>query len=427
MPLLILAVTYAVIALGRVPLFRIDRTGAAVIGAIAMVVAGGLPFDDAVRAVDARTLVLLFGMMVLVAHLRLSGFFSLLAHFVATRLGDPVALLAAIIWTSGVLSALFVNDTICLVFTPIVIATVRLQGRNPVPFLVALATASNIGSVATITGNPQNMLIGTVSGISYAAFSRALTPVAAAGLALDTLVIWAIWRRQLGTSSVQAPARNVSPAADHWPLTTADWPVITSPARRVIQPVVHKTMLVKTVCVAAAMLAGFLAGFDPALVAACGAALLLVTRRVKPQRVYRQIDWDLLVLFVGLFVVVEGARYAGLSDRLFAWLAPLGIQTIGGLSVTTAVLCNLMSNVPGVMLLAHVIPGLPDPQTSWLTLAMASTLAGNLTLVGSIANVIVAESARRHGVRLTFTDHLRVGIPITAITIATGALMLAAR
>ena len=185
-------------------------------------------------------------------------------------------------------------------------------------------------------------------------------------------------------------------------------------------------MLWKTLTVAAGMLAGFFAGFDTALVAACGAAVLLVTRRVKPQRVYRQVDWDLLVLFVGLFVVVEGARHAGLSDRLFTLLAPLGIHTVAGLSATAAILSNAISNVPAVMLLAHLVPSLPDPATSWLTLAMASTLAGNLTLVGSIANVIVAESARRQGVTLTFREHLRIGVPITIATIGIGVVMLLA-
>jgi Na+/H+ antiporter NhaD/arsenite permease-like protein len=429
-PLLILTLTYAVLALGRVPWFRIDRTGAAIIGAIAMVAAGGLPFDEAVRAIDARTIVLLFGMMVLVAHLRLSGFFSLLAHHVAIHLTHPVALLAAVIWTSGVLSALFVNDTICLVFTPIVIASARQQRRDAVPYLVALATASNIGSVATITGNPQNMLIGTVSGISYASFAGALGPVAVLGLAIDTVLIWAIWRRRLAAQPNPVatgdcpPATGERAAADGERLVApGDGPLTTS-IGIVHTPTVHRAMLWKTLAVAAGMLAGFLAGFDTALVAACGAAVLLVTRRVKPQRVYRQVDWDLLVLFIGLFVVVEGARHAGLSDRLFALLTPLGIDTVAGLSATAAILSNAISNVPAVMLLAHVVPSLPDARTSWLTLAMASTLAGNLTLVASIANVIVAESARRQGVTLTFREHARIGVPVTVATIAIGVAML---
>jgi Na+/H+ antiporter NhaD/arsenite permease-like protein len=178
--------------------------------------------------------------------------------------------------------------------------------------------------------------------------------------------------------------------------------------------------MIKALVVAAGMFAAFLAGYDSALVAAAGAAALLVTRRVKPARVYRQVDWDLLVLFVGLFVVVAGARHAGLSDDVFALLRPLGIDTVAGLSIVTAFLSNVISNVPTVMLFAHVMPSFPNPRSAWLTLAMSSTLAGNLTLVGSIANLIVVESARKEGVVLTFWDYLKVGVPVTAVTIAIG-------
>ena len=391
---LVLAGTYAVIAIGRVPVLRIDRTGAAIIGAILMVVIGGLPFDAAVAGIDARTIVLLYGMMVLVAHLRMAGFFGLLAQSVATRISSPSVLLVAVVFAAGILSALFVNDTICLVFAPIVVEAARLTRRSPVPLLLGVATGSNIGSVATITGNPQNILIGTMSRISYLDFARHLTPVALIGLALDALVLIVIFRREL--------------SAGH------------GPAPHVHDVRVHKPLMIKALIVAAGMFAAFLAGYDSALVAAAGAAALLVTRRVKPERVYRQVDWDLLVLFVGLFVVVAGARHAGLSDDVFALLRPLGIDTIAGLSLVTAFLSNVISNVPTVMLFAHVMPSFPNPRSAWLTLAMSSTLAGNLTLVGSIANLIVVESARKEGVVLTFWDYLKVGVPVTAVTIAIG-------
>ena len=391
---LVLAGTYAVIAIGRVPVLRIDRTGAAIIGAILMVVIGGLPFDAAVAGIDARTIVLLYGMMVLVAHLRMAGFFGLLAQSVATRISSPSVLLVAVVFAAGILSALFVNDTICLVFAPIVVEAARLTRRSPVPLLLGVATGSNIGSVATITGNPQNILIGTMSRISYLDFARHLIPVALIGLALDALVLIVIFRRELSAGD--------------------------GPAPHVHDVRVHKPLMIKALIVAAGMFAAFLAGYDSALVAAAGAAALLVTRRVKPERVYRQVDWDLLVLFVGLFVVVAGARHAGLSDDVFALLRPLGIDTVAGLSIVTAFLSNVISNVPTVMLFAHVMPSFPNPRSAWLTLAMSSTLAGNLTLVGSIANLIVVESARKEGVVLTFWDYLKVGVPVTAVTIAIG-------
>jgi Na+/H+ antiporter NhaD/arsenite permease-like protein len=183
---------------------------------------------------------------------------------------------------------------------------------------------------------------------------------------------------------------------------------------------VHRPLLVKALSVAAGMFIALLAGAPSAIVAAAGAATLLLTRRVKPERVYRQIDWDLLVLFVGLFVLMEGARQAGLTDDLFTALRPLGIGTVHGLTIVAAVLSNLISNVPAVMLFTHVVPALPDPRRGWLTLAMASTLAGNLTIVGSIANLIVVESARRHGIRISFWEYLKVGVPITIATLAVG-------
>jgi Na+/H+ antiporter NhaD/arsenite permease-like protein len=395
---LIFLATYAVVALGRAPGLRVDRTGAAVVGAILMVVTGAISFDNAVRAVDFRTLVLLFGMMVLVAHLRLAGGFAALVTIVGERIAHPLALLVALVLTAGALSALFVNDTVCLVFTPMVIDLAESRGHRPMPYLLALATASNIGSVATITGNPQNMLIGTVSGLSFGAFASALAPIAAVGLAIDAVIIWIVFRHELHALSSDQPEAE--------------------------RPKPHGPVLIKAVIVAAAMLAGFLAGYDTALVAAAGAAALLITRRVSPRKVYAAIDWDLLMLFAGLFVVVGAAERAGIDRRLFDVLAPLGLRTVAGLSATAAVLSNAVSNVPAVMLFARFVPNLPDPQRAWLVLAMASTLAGNLTILGSIANLIVVEGARRRSVTIGFWDYAKVGLPITLATLALGTWWL---
>lgn len=367
-----------------------------------MVVTGVLSFDDAVRAVDFRTLVLLFGMMVLVAHLRLAGGLAALVRFVSRRVHHPLPLLVALVVMAGALSALFVNDTICLVFAPIVIDVAEARRHRPLPYLLALATASNIGSVATMTGNPQNMLIGTLSGISFRQFSAELAPVAIVGLVIDALVIWVLFRPQLHT------------------LSTDD---IEIP--RDIPP--HGPVLVKAIVVAVGMLAGFLAGYDTALVAAAGAAVLLLTRRVAPKKIYTAIDWDLLMLFAGLFVVVGGAERAGIDRRLFNALAPLGLHTVAGLSATAAVLSNAVSNVPAVMLFTRLVPSLPDPHKAWLALAMASTLAGNLTILGSIANLIVVEGARRRSVTIGFWDYARVGVPITIATLAFGVWWLAGK
>jgi Na+/H+ antiporter NhaD/arsenite permease-like protein len=397
-PALIFLLTYVAVAIGRLPWLRIDRTGAAVIGAILMVVVGGLSLQAAYNAVDYRTLLLLFGMMVLVADLQRSGVFNALARWTVRRTSHPTVLVAAIVIASGILAAFFVNDTICLVFTPVVLELAAARGLSPVPLLIALATGANIGSVATMTGNPQNMLIGSVSRIGYATFLAHLGPIAAVALVIDVLVICAVFRRALVAGR---PADGAIPAG-----------------------AVDGGMAAKALIVTAGVLVGFLAGFEPALVALGGAAVLLVSRRVDPQEVYREIDWGLLMLFIGLFVVIGGIERIGLDQRLFAGLQPIGIDTVAGLSIAAALLSNLVSNVPAVMLFTRLVPALPNPHTAWLTLAMASTLAGNLTIVGSIANLIVAEGAARRGVHLTFMDYLRAGVPITVVSITIGVLLL---
>jgi Na+/H+ antiporter NhaD/arsenite permease-like protein len=270
---------------------------------------------------------------------------------------------------------------------------------NPLPPLLALATGSNVGSVATITGNPQNMLIGSLSRISFVHFVSVLGPVALVGLLIDVLVIAVVYRGRYH-ETVQV-----------------DEPIVIVDRR--LRPA-QAAMLAKTVVVAALMLAGFVAGFDTALVAAGGGAVLLVTRRVKPEKIWRRIDWDLLVLFVGLFVIVRGAEQAGLDRRFFDLLRPVGLETAWGLSLVAALLSNLISNVPSVMLFSRFVPTLPNPTTGWLTLAMASTLAGNLTILGSIANLIVVEGARKRGVTVGFGEYLRVGVPVTLATLAFG-------
>lgn len=366
-----------------------------------MVVTGAIDFDGAVSAVNARTIVLLFSMMILVAHLRLAGALNAAAHAVNARVNHPAALLVLLVFASGALSALFVNDTVCLVFTPLVLDLVAERKLRPLPFLLALATASNIGSAATITGNPQNMLIGSMSGISFGRFAAVLAPVALVGLALDAAFLCLLFRRDL------QPEPRVFRKPDV--------------AR------VHPQMLRKSVIVALLVLGGFLAGFDTALVAAAGVAVLLITRRVRPAKVYAAIDWDLLMLFIGMFVIVGAGERAGFDARIFNWLAPLGVTTLSGLSMTAAIVGNVVSNVPAVMLFTRIVPHLPHPDVSWLALAMSSTLSGNLTVLGSIANLIVVEGARRRGVQITFADYARVGVPLTIVTLALGVGWLALR
>lgn len=388
--------SYIVFALGRFPGMKIDRPGAAIIGAVLMFAIGALRPADALRYVDLGTIVLLFSMMLVVAYLHLAGFFDWVTDLTVTQL-KPHHLLPTVIFLSGFFSAFFVNDIICLVMVPFVLNATRRMGVKPMPYLLAVATAANIGSTATITGNPQNILIGSFSGIGYREFVRHLGPVALAGLLLDWLVLWFVFSR----AGFHDERVDLVPAPAH----------------------VDRRGLLKPGLVAMMVLAGFLAGFPPPLVAAVGGAAMLITRTREPRLVYDEVDWGLLVFFVGLFLIVGAAENAGLTGYLLGFSERLNLQHLGVFTVVTAALSNLLSNVPAVMLLKSLIPRFANPHTGWLTLAMASTLAGNLTITGSIANIIVVERSREE-VNITFGDYFRIGLPVTVLTLLFGWLWL---
>jgi Na+/H+ antiporter NhaD/arsenite permease-like protein len=370
----------------------------AIIGATLMVVTGVLPWNDAVHAVDAHTVVLLFGMMIVAAYLRLSGFFDLVTMRAMRRARTPRGLLIAVIAAAGGLSALFVNDVVCMVLAPLILSMTRRLAVPPVPYLVALATAANVGSVATLTGNPQNMLVGSFSDVTYRGFLLRQAPIALVGLVCVFAVVWLVYRHDI-------------------PRLFADG----NPTDRVV---VLYPLMVKTVAVVAVMLVAFLAGVPIALVAIAGAAYTLLTRRIKPEKVYREINWQLLVLFVGLFVLTGGIEKSGLAGDLMAGASAIGLWRPAMLTMATAVLSNVVSNVPAVLLFKPVIPSFGEPARAWLILAMASTLAGNLTILGSVANLIVVETAREARVEIGFLEYCRVGVPLTIVTLIFGWLVL---
>jgi Na+/H+ antiporter NhaD/arsenite permease-like protein len=389
--LVIFAGTYFVIAVGKFPGYRLDRAGAALLGAALMVGLSVLPIEAAYRAIDFKTITLLLGMMILVANLKLSGFFRLVNGLFIRRAGHPIVLLVAVVLVCGFFSAFLVNDTICLIMTPIVAELVILLKRNPMPYLLAIPMASNVGSTATITGNPQNMIIGSLSHIPYGSFAAALSPVAAVGLVLTMLLIVAVYRDEfLHSMRLELPRARTTRY--------------------------HGPLVIKSVLVATAMMALFFAGLPVAEVAIVGGALLLFTRRVKADKVYFEIDWPLLLMFVGLFVVVAGLEQALLVPGATTAIGWLHLQSAPVLVAVTAVLSNLVSNVPAVLLLKPFVAGLQDPQRAWLLIAMASTLAGNLTLVGSIANLIVAQRAGRYGVVIGFWPYFKIGMPLTFLS-----------
>ncbi|HUF77415.1 MAG TPA: anion transporter [Thermoanaerobaculia bacterium] len=397
----VIVLTLIGVAVGRYPGVRMNRATIALVGAVALVALGVIAPEEAARAVDLQTLGLLFGMMVINANLRLAGFFRLAAARLALRAHSPRALLAGLVATSGVLSALFLNDTVVLALTPLVIEVTAAARLRPVPFLVGIAAAANVGSVATLVGNPQNMLIGVSSGIPFLTFSAALAPVALVGLGAVWAMIALVYRRDLAWREVpEAPAVKV----------------------RAFRP-----LLIKGSVAGALLLGALLAGVPPALAALGAASILLVTRRIKPERVFREIDWSLLVFFAGLFVVTGAVGSGGYGGRAYESLRPWLEGNLAGFAAAAAVLSNLVSNVPAVLLLRPMIGTLADPERSWLALAMATTLAGNLTLLGSVANLLVAELAAARRVRLGFVEYLKAGVPITLLTLAWGVAWLSLR
>jgi Na+/H+ antiporter NhaD/arsenite permease-like protein len=394
----IFAATYLVMAIGKLPGFTLDRAGAALLGASLMVAAGVLSLDEALRAIDFATLALLLGMMIVVGNLRLSGFFRLINNWVVRRARHPLLLLSAVVATSGFFSAFLVNDAICLVLTPLVLDVVMRLKRRPAPYLLAIAMASNIGSTATITGNPQNILIGGFSRIPYLAFAAHLAPIAAIGLALAFLLIALLYPSEFWTRE----RLRGTPLPAH----------------------AHRPLAVKAVVIALALMAGFFAGQPPAKLAIIAGGFSLLTRAVKSRKIYGEIDWPLLLMFAGLFAVVAGFEKAVLSPPLVAELTHGRLDHTGNLSVATALLSNLVSNVPAVLILKPFIARLADPSRAWLVVAMASTLAGNLTILGSVANLIVVQWARLRGVTVGFWEYFRVGAPLTALTILVGVWWL---
>ncbi|WP_192180081.1 anion transporter [Mesorhizobium amorphae] len=397
--LLILVLTYAGVAVGRIPGLRLDRAGIALLGGAAMIAVGALSMEDAYRAINFDTITLLLGMMIVVAHLKVSGAFRALGGFAIEHAHAPFMLLVILTLLTGVLSAFLVNDAICLVMAPIVVHVTRVINRNPIPYLIATATASNCGSVATITGNPQNMVIGALSGISYPAFSAALAPVALFGLVVVIVIVRMVYRAEFARTAELTP--------------------------EVYRGRMLPGQVLKAAVVCIGLAIAFFAGVPVAKAALIGGAILLLTRAIKPARIYREIDGPLLFMFAGLFIVVAGAEKTLLTSDMIASAKDLGLDDVWRLSGFTAVLSNIMSNVPAVLALRPFIPGLENPERAWLVVAMSSTLAGNFTLLGSVANLIVAEQARRAGTPLSFGAFFKVGLPLTLITLVAGTAWLA--
>jgi Na+/H+ antiporter NhaD/arsenite permease-like protein len=309
-------------------------------------------------------------------------------------------LLATIVIVTGFFSAFLVNDAICLVMAPLVIDVTRALRRSPVPYLLAVAMASNAGSAATFPGNPQNMIIGVMSRLAYADFAGRLAPAAAVALALSAGLIILFYRKEFSTAFYMSVKETL--------------------------PRHHPRQLTKGLLVTLGVIAGFFMGLPIAEAALIGGSFLLMSRAVNPRKLYAGIDGGLLLMFAGLFIVVAGAEKVLVTPNLIEAVAgQFHFEYPWILSGVTALLSNLVSNVPAVLILQPFVLNLPDPGRAWRIVAMSSTFAGNLTLIGSVVNLIVAERAKREGVTISFLAYLRIGLPLTMMSLAFGTWWLA--
>jgi Na+/H+ antiporter NhaD/arsenite permease-like protein len=380
----VLGLTYLGLALGSLPGLRMNRATIALVGSAFLIALGVVTLHQAWEAIDPKTIVFLLSMMVVNANLSYAGFFPRALSLLLSYTQSPLGVLIALTFGSGILSAIFLNDTVALIFTPLTLSLTQALGLNPIPYLLAVAGATNIGSVATLSGNPQNILIGSFSGIGYLEFLWALTPIALIGLIIQIGLLWLLY-----------PDVRSLQACDH----------LFTTKTRIFKPLYKKTLIITT-----GLLIAFVAGLPLAESALVAASLLLITRRVKPQRILKKVDWNLLVMFSGLFILTRVTQKLNLLQPFTH-----AINSDAGLLGVTAILSNLISNVPAVLLLQPLIP--KSDTHSWLLLAAGSTLAGNFTLFGSVANLIVAEATSELGYKLTFWEHLRFGAPLTVCTL----------
>ena len=392
--LAIFVITYIAIAMGHVPVLKLNRAGIALLGAIALMIFGRVTTAEVVSYINWPTIFLLFGFFVISAQLRLSGFYDLVAGGIAARLGHPARFLLLLMVVTGGLSAFLNHDIVCYVFTPIVGAALLRKRINPVPFLIALAIASNIGAAATLIGNPQDMMIGQVAQLSFGHYLLwASTPVLVA-MGAACAIIWLLSQRRL---QLAAPYPDVS-----------------------AQPSIpfNRSHTFKGLVILVVVIGLFFSGIPKEIVALAAAGIHLASHKFRTEDLLGLVEWPILILFMGLFVVAGAFHSTGCGDQAVQWLADSGfnLRAPHNLVLTTAVLSNLINNTAAVMLLLKFIP-LSQPIMAYL-LALANSFGGSLIILGSVSNIIVVQQAREMGINISFWDFARLGIPVTLAALA---------
>ena len=392
--LAIFAATYLGIAIGHVPGLKLNRTGIALLGAIAMMIFGGIGTSDVIYYVNWPTIFLLFGFFVISAQLRLSGFYDQVAGGISARLGHPAKFLLVLMLVTGGLSAFLNHDIVCFVFAPIVGTALLRQRLNPVPFLIALAVASNIGAAATLIGNPQDMMIGQVAHLNFGHYLLWCAVPVIFAMAAAYGIIWFMSRKNLQmTSSVQN-----------------ELPSQTYPF--------NKIHTVKGIVILVVAVGLFFTSLPKEVIALAAAGIHLASTKFRTDDLLKLVDWPILVLFMGLFVVTGAFQATGYGDQAVQWLARGGFNLNApvNLAIATAALSNLINNSAAVMLLLKVV-NLSHPATAYI-LALANSFGGSLIIIGSVSNIIVVQQARALGIKISFWDFARMGIPVTLAAVS---------
>jgi Na+/H+ antiporter NhaD/arsenite permease-like protein len=412
---LVILTAFIGIAAGRLPRLTMNRPSIALAAAVLLILAGGIGEREAFAAIDAETIALLLAMMILVANLRISGFFDLAGARILRLARSPRSFLAIVIFASGLLSALFLNDTICIMLTPLVAEICRRTGRDGRPYLIGLATAANAGSCATSIGNPQNMLIASQSGIPFLDFIFYLGPPSLLAMGFCYLAVTWTFGVEFGKSAGGSFGERAG--------ILLHAPALPAPGTQHATPDRHG--MVKSLIAAGLLLLLLMLGVRTSVAALAAAAFLMVSRRIHPEKVFAEVDFSLLVFFAGLFILTGAVAQTPLFIRLMAGILPRLTRPGAFFAAAVTFASNVVSNVPAVMLLSPIVRGFQNPKAAWLMLAMASTFAGNLTLLGSVANLIVAGIGEKSGIKVGFLDYLKVGVPVTIASVAAGTAWLA--
>jgi Na+/H+ antiporter NhaD/arsenite permease-like protein len=387
--LVIFAATYLGLAMGRIPGLKLNRVGIALLGAIAMMIFGNLTTNQVIAWVNWPTVCLLFGFFVISAQLRLSGFYDVVAAGIAARLGHPARFLFILMAATGGLSAFLNHDIVCFVFTPIVTTALLRQRLNPVPFLVALAIASNIGAAATLIGNAQDMLIGQTAHLDFGRYLLWSAMPVMFAMACGYGIIWWLSKDRLRLAE---PVPNAT-IAEPYPF--------------------NRRHTIKGLIVLTAVIGLFFSSVPTEIIALAAAGIHLASPKFRTEDLLALVEWPILILFIGLFVVTGAFVSTGFGDQAVQWLAQAGfhLNRPTSLALTTTVLTNLINNSPTVMLLLKVVN--PLTPTSAYILAWANSFGGSLLVIGSVANLIVVQQARDLGVKISFWDFARLGLPVT--------------